>query len=209
VNFAGRQVERLTRHSAPGSVTKSNVAAPRRTAYAPAACLQAIMRRGKECALKRGRAHKLSCWSQSVTHMTVTTPLFVQNLFAPVAFYCDVLDFELQDIILAESSIASALIVLGDFHLFLYPDMQRLRNAFAINDGHRPGIRMLGKRKETMEEPVTKVRQRGVTLLPPVEQATHAARAFSIGDPDGYIVTFAELRRCDPDPVRGLIREQE
>jgi catechol 2,3-dioxygenase-like lactoylglutathione lyase family enzyme len=130
-----------------------------------------------------------------VTVMSVTTPLFAQDLLASVTFYCNVLGFKLEDVTFQNSSIACALLVLGECQLLIYPESSRHAGSSGIREPRRKSVRLLCKRTETIEEALARIREHDVTPQDLLSSLAYAERGFSIVDPDGHVITFTEPQK--------------
>lgn len=118
--------------------------------------------------------------------------LNARDIAASVAFYCDVLGFEVSRWVQVERAgrrIEIACLTLGDFMIELLPAGEH-----AV-DQRSTGLRMLALRVDDMAQTIEALRAKGVEVAgEPIDALTFDGLRAEIRDPDGVHIELREWR---------------
>lgn len=120
----------------------------------------------------------------------MTTNLMVESVDETVAFYCDILDFELLDSVSGEGGMVFA--ILGRDGLNL---MAQRRDSFldeypSLNTERVKASVSLYIKVDNLDEEYEKLKTQ--KLLSDIHETFYGAKEFAIEDNSGYVLTFAE-----------------
>ena len=126
-----------------------------------------------------------------VDHVEINT----RDIAASVAFYCDVLGFQVSRWVEIERQgrrIEIACLTLGDFMVELLPAGE------SAVDQRSVGLRMLALRVDDMARTIADLRAKGVEVAgEPVDALTFDGLRAEIRDPDGVHIELREWRNGD------------
>ena len=124
--------------------------------------------------------------------LRLTPNLVVRDIERSIRFYCDVLDFELDQYVPEKPPFVFASVRGGGVEIFLnqYETVIEEYPAFAkVPIG---GTLTLYLSMQGVDDLYSEIRSNGTKIVMPIETKFYGIREFAIADPDGYIITLAE-----------------
>lgn len=122
---------------------------------------------------------------------SVTPALTVDDLPASVAWYRDVLGFQVTEEIRREGRLVGTSMKAGSVEVFLGQD------DFAKGRDRQKGVgfRLYGSTVQDVDQLAEEIRARGGTLAHEPRDQPWGTREFAVEDPDGFKISISSLRR--------------
>lgn len=124
--------------------------------------------------------------------LRLTPNLVVRDVQQSIAFYCDVLDFELDKHVPEQPPFVFASVRGGGIEIFLNDYNTVIQEYPAFKDVPLGGTLTLFLIMQGIDELYEEVRSKGRKIVMPIETKFYGVREFAIADPDGYLLTLAE-----------------
>jgi lactoylglutathione lyase len=127
----------------------------------------------------------------SYTISKLTPNLVVSDVDRSLAFYRDVLGFEVQMTVPETSPFVFAIVATGGVEIFLNASSTALEEYPAFRDRPIGGTLTLFLEVTGIEAAYESLKSR-VKVVMPFEKKWYGSTEFAFVDPDGYVITFAE-----------------
>src|SRR3954465_5878629 len=124
--------------------------------------------------------------------LRLTPNLVVRDVEKSIRFYCDMLEFELDQHVPEKPPFVFASVRGGGVEIFLNEFSSATAEYPAFANVPIGGTLTLYVAMQGVDELYEKVRGDGLKILMPIETKFYGVREFAIADPDGYIITLAE-----------------
>jgi uncharacterized glyoxalase superfamily protein PhnB len=120
---------------------------------------------------------------------SIVPALTVNDLEASLAWYRDVVGFVLEDEMEHEGKVVGAALIAGSTRLYLGQD----DGAKGMDRVKGQGFRLHLSTSQDIDQVAANVRARGGTLASEPADMPWGVRAFSVVDPDGFLLTISSV----------------
>jgi lactoylglutathione lyase len=124
--------------------------------------------------------------------LRLTPNLVVRDVEQSIRFYCDVLDFELDQYVPEKPPFVFASVRGGGVEIFLNQYETVVEEYPAFGKVPIGGTLTLYLAMQGVDDLYSEIRSNGTKIVMPIETKFYGVREFAIADPDGYIITLAE-----------------
>ena len=134
--------------------------------------------------------HTFRAEPQTLRLRAIAPSLTVNDVEASLSWYRDVVGFHVHELWEHDGKVMGADLVAGSAHLMIGQD------DFAKGKDRSKGIgfRLYMTTAQSIDDLAAAIESRGGTLASPPEDQPWGARAFSLVDPDGFLMTIAAER---------------
>ncbi len=124
--------------------------------------------------------------------LRLTPNLVVRDVEQSIRFYCDVLDFELDQHVPEKPPFVFASVRGGGIEIFLNQYETAVEEYPAFGNVPIGGTLTLYLAMQGVDDLYSEIRSSGTRIVMPIETKFYGVREFAVADPDGYIITLAE-----------------
>lgn len=126
----------------------------------------------------------------NVTVKRLTPNLYTDDVAAAVKFWTERMDFEKTVEVPEESGLAFAALQKGDIEL-MYGSYKSLDKEAGVRDSYRRGTGFLFIEVDDLDAVLSAMKD--VPMVSPVHQTFYGATEFTVKDPAGHLITFAQF----------------
>lgn len=125
-----------------------------------------------------------------MTVKRLTPNLYTDDVASAVKFWTERLDFEKTVEVPEEGGLAFAALQKGNIEL-MYGSYRSLENDLGVRDSYQRGTGFLFIEVDDLDAVLSAMT--GVPMVSPVHQTFYGATEFTVKDPAGHLITFAQF----------------